>query len=106
MRCLDHKSQPNNPLLNRSVSLDYLFASWCGRVVAIVGQVSSEDVELAGNHPPRVSHGGLVLWGQEDPELAGGERRRRHRWAFPRPQTTQRAVSNLKETGIQFISYR
>lgn len=39
----------------------YLFAFWRGRVVTVVGQVASEDVELAGNHPPRVSHLQLIL---------------------------------------------
>lgn len=52
-------------------------------MVTIVGQVSREDVELAWNHPPRVSHLDLVLWGQEGPELAGREGRRRHCWALP-----------------------
>lgn len=66
-------------------------------MVPIVGQVTSEDVELARNHPPRVSHFDLVLRGQEDPELAGGEGRRRHCWALPRVQPAQRAVSHLRE---------
>lgn len=65
-------------------------------MVTIVGQVSSKDVELARNHPPRVSHVHLVLRGQEDPELAGRERRRRHRRALPRPQPTEGAVRNLR----------
>lgn len=66
-------------------------------MVTIVGQVPSEDVELAGNHPPRVPNLDLVLGGQEDSELAGGEGRRRHRWALPGPQPTQRAVRHLQE---------
>lgn len=53
----------------------YLFALRRGRVVATVGQVPGEDVELAGDHPPRVAHSALVLWGQEHPELAGREGR-------------------------------
>lgn len=76
----------------------YLFALRWGRVVAVVGQVPSEDVELAGNHPPRVPNLDLVLGGQEDSELAGGEGRRRHRWALPGPQPTQRAVRHLQES--------
>lgn len=78
-------------------SLGYLFALRRGRVVTIVGQVSSEDVELAGNHPPRVPHFDLVFWGQEDPELAGREGGRWHCWALPRAQPTQRAVRHLQE---------
>lgn len=39
----------------------YLFALRRGRMVPIVGQVASEDVELAWNHPPRVSHLHLIL---------------------------------------------
>lgn len=61
-------------------------------MVTIVGQVPSKDVELARNHPPRVSHLDLILWGQENPELAGGEGSRRHRWALPGAQAAQRAV--------------
>lgn len=66
-------------------------------MVTIVGQVPSEDVELAGNHPPRVPNLDLVLGGQEESELAGGEGRRRHHWALPGPQPTQRAVRHLQE---------
>lgn len=40
----------------------YLFAFRRGRMVTIVGQVAGEDVELAGNKPPRVSHLQLILW--------------------------------------------
>ncbi len=79
----DHHKSQSDLTLHSGDSLRYLFALRCGRVVAIVGQVPSEDVELAWNHPPRVSHLDLVLWGQEGPELAGGEGRRRHCWALP-----------------------
>lgn len=68
-RVVNHNLQPGGCVF----LLGYLFAFWCGRMITIVGQVSSKDVELAGNHPPRVSHFDLVLWGQEDPELAGRE---------------------------------
>lgn len=66
-------------------------------MVTIVGQVPSKDVELARNHPPRVSHLHLILWGQENPELAGGEGSRRHRWALPGAQAAQRAMGHLQE---------
>lgn len=58
-------------------------------MVTAVGEVSSEDVELAGNHPPRVPHFHLVFWGQEHPELAGVERGRRHCRARPGAESTQ-----------------
>lgn len=73
----------------------YLFAFWCGRVVTVVRQVPSEYIKFAGNNPPRVSHFHFVLWRQENSELAGRERRRRHCRVLPRPQPTQRAVRNL-----------
>lgn len=82
---------------NRDGFLGYLSAPWCGRVITVIGQVSSENVELAGDHPPRVTDFYLVLRGQEHPKLACREGRRRHCWALPRPQPAQRAVRNLKE---------
>lgn len=82
---------------NRDGFLGYLSAPRCGRVITVIGQVSSENVELAGDHRPRVTDFYLVLRGQEHPKLACREGRRRHCWALPRPQPTQRAVRNLKE---------
>lgn len=82
---------------NRDGFLGYLSAPRCGRVITVIGQVSSENVELAGDHPPRVTDFYLVLRGQEHPKLACREGRRRHCWALPGPQPAQRAVRNLKE---------
>lgn len=96
-QCKNHKLELSHGR-NRDGFLSYLFAPWCGRVVTVIGQVSCEDVELAGDHPPRVTHFYLVLRGQEHPELAGREGQRRHYRVLPRPQSAQRAVRNLKET--------
>lgn len=66
-------------------------------MVTVVGQVPSKDVELTRNHPPRVSHLDLILWGQENPEMTGREGSRLHCWAFPGAQAAQRAVRHLQE---------
>lgn len=83
--------------LNTGEFLKYLFALWWGRVVTIVGQVPGEDIELARNHPPRVAHFPVVLWGQEGPKLAGRERGKRHCWALPWTQPTHWAVRHLQD---------
>lgn len=51
----------------------YLFAPRGGRVVAIVGQISGEDVQLARYDPPRVPRLPFTLRGQKDPELSSRE---------------------------------
>lgn len=75
--------------------LDHLFALWGWRVVAVVGQVASEDVELAGNDPPCVSRLRFALWGQKHPEVSGGERGGGNGGLRPGAEATQRAVRNL-----------
>lgn len=76
-------------------AFSYLFAFRRRRVVAIVGQVAREDVELAGDHPPGVPHLVLVLGGQEDPELACGEGGGRHCGGLPGTEPTQGAMCHL-----------
>lgn len=58
-------------------------------MVPIIGQVSSEDVELTGNHPPSVSNFHLIFGGQKYSELVGKERQRRHRGVLPRAEATK-----------------
>ncbi len=73
----------------------YLFASWCARMIAVVGKVASEDVQFTGNDPPSVTQGRFTTGWQEGLELTGIKHGWRNSWTFPRSQPTKRAVWNL-----------
>lgn len=79
----------------------HLFAPWSWGVVAVVGQVPCEDVELAGDKPPGLPHLQLVLGGQEGSELAGRVDSGGGSRALPVPQPAQRAVGDLQRHSAQ-----
>lgn len=89
------RTNPKLTQTDRAGALDHLFALWGGRVVPVVGQVASEDVEFAGNDPPCVSWLHFALWGQKHSEVSSGERWGGNGGVRPGAEATQRAVRKL-----------
>lgn len=92
----DLKRTTNPPNKFSAPVVIYLFAPWRWRVVAVVGQISSEDVKFTRDDPPCVPRLLFTLRGQKYPELSSREAWEGNSGTLPWTQTAQGAVRHLQ----------
>lgn len=87
---------PSLPVDGHDEHFAYLFPLGGRRVETVVGKVPSKDVQLTGNHPPRISKFQFILWWKEGLELLGKHQAQRGSRSRPVAKPRKRNVRNLQ----------